>query len=330
MKILKAFNKSRWNKEPGFFEVWYLTFNNRKTLDGFWIRFTLVVPKNVLESPFLNLWFTGFREEKIISAISQNYKISECEFSDEMIKIKDSYLTEGETRGEITSTSNKIFWDLRFTDGGEFLHLPSQIYNMPVLHSYIVSPNLSFEINGKINIDGEEIEIDGIGTQSHIWGKEMPDSWIWAHTDSFESHKGVFELLSAETTYGPIGKISASRIYLRFEDEEFSFFTLKNLAFKECSLFPEYMFFATGKRYKIEGKLFADKGSFAQYNYPMPSNKEVFCLNTECGSINIVVYKRESIFKPFVYYTVLKNIGLTHFEFGLGHKNEDIPLLNPH
>lgn len=330
MNSLKSYNKTRWNKEPGFFEVWYLTFNNQKTQEGFWIRFTLVVPKNVMESPFLNVWFTGFRKDKITSIISPNYKISECEFTDEIIKIKNSYFTEGETKGEISSDLNKVVWELKFTDGNEFLHLPAQLYNIPILHSYLASPNLSFEIKGKITINDEEVEIDGKGTQSHIWGKEMPDRWIWAHTDSFESHSGVFELLSAETQYGPFGNLSASRIYLKFDDEEFSFFTVRNLAFKECSLFPEYIFFATGKKYKIEGKLYADKKSFAQYNYPMPTNKEVFCSNTECGSINIVVYKRDSIFKPFVYYTVLKNHNLTYFEFGKNHKNEDIPVLNSH
>lgn len=328
MKSLRASAKSRWNREPGFFEVWYLTFNDGRTGDGYWIRFTNVVPKNVMESPYLNLWFTAFRKDGIVSIISENIKTREARFTDERIEIKDSFLSNDKTEGEIITTQHRVKWDLSIKDGIEFLHLPQQLYQIPLLHSYIASPNLSFEIEGKITIDGEELEISGRGTQSHIWGREMPDKWVWAHTEYFENHRGLLELLSVETDFGILGRVSSTRIFLRFEEEEFSFITINNLGFKDCSLFPEYIFFATGKKYKIEGKLYASKDRFAQYNYPMPSKKEVFCSNTERGSINIVVYKRETILRPFVYYTVLKNDGLTHYEFGRDRKIEDIPLLN--
>ncbi len=330
MNTLKTSARLRWDKEPGFFEVWYLTFNDSKTGDGYWIRFTLVVPRNVLDSPFLNLWFTAFRDDGNISVISENYKISECNFSDEKIQIKDSFLSDSKTEGSITENNHKIRWELSLNDGGEFLHLPAYLYQIPVLHSYLASPNISFEIKGSITIDGDTKEIDGKGTQSHIWGRELPDNWIWAHTDNFENHRGFFEFLSVKTHLGLPGNISSTRIHLKFEDEEFSFFTLKNLYFKECLLFPEYLFFATGKRYKIEGKLYSEKNRFVQYDYPMPSNKEIFCSNTERGSLNIVVYKRESILKPFVYYTVLKNSNLTHYELGSNKKNQEIPVLNQH
>ncbi len=329
MNILRTSARSRWNKEPGFFEVWYLTFNDSKTGEGYWIRFTLVVPKNVMESPFLNLWFTAFKREKIISVISENYKISECGFSDEKIQIKNSYLSSDITEGEVSDKEHRIKWQLNIGEGPELLHLPSHIYQIPLLHSYLASPNISFEIKGKVEIDGNETEISGKGTQSHIWGREMPERWIWAHTDNFENHKGFFELISVESRFGPLGQVSSSRILLRFEEEEFSFLTLNNIKFKECPVFPEYIFFATGKKYKIEGKIYSEKKNFIQYHYPMPSNKEVFCTNTECGSVNIVVYKRDSLFKPFVYYTVLKNTGLTHFEFGSSRKIEEIPVSNP-
>ncbi|MCX7958022.1 MAG: hypothetical protein N3B13_03165 [Deltaproteobacteria bacterium] len=330
MNILRTSARSRWKKEPGFFEVWYLTFNDSKTKEGYWIRFTLVVPKNVMESPFLNLWFTAFRGEQIISEVSENYKISLCNFSDEKIQISEAFLSPDYTEGEIAGRKHRIRWKLNIGDGFEFLHLPSQLYQIPLLHSYLASPNLSFEIKGTVEIDGEVINIDGRGTQSHIWGREMPDRWIWAHTDNFENHKGFMELISVETHLGPVGKVSSSRLFLRFDDEEFSFITLNNLGFRGCSVFPEYIFFATGRKYKIEGKLYSEKKNFVQYHYPMPSNKEIFCTNTEIGSLNIVVYKRDSLFRPFVYYTVLKNTGLAHFEFGDSKKNEELPVINPH
>lgn len=328
MNILRTSAKSRWNKEPGFFEVWYITFNDQETGDGYWIRFTLVVPKNVMESPFLNIWFTAFKKDGIISIISENYRFSECSFSDEHIKIGNSLLTTNTTEGEVLNKFHRAKWNLTIGDGAEFLHLPSLIYQIPILHSYLASPNISFPIKGKIEIDGIESEIEGRGTQSHIWGREMPDKWIWAHTDNFENHNGFFELISVETHLGPLKNASSSRIFLRFEDEEFSLITLNKIGFKDHTSFPEYLFFATGKKYKIEGKLYGDLKKFIQYHYPMPTNKEVFCTNTECGSLNIVIYKRDSLLKPFVYYTVLKNTGLTHFEFGSSNKNTEIPISN--
>ena len=328
MEILKAFNKSRWNREPDFFEVWYLTFNDTKTRDGYWIRFTLVVPKNIFDSPFLNVWFTAFRSDGVISAISENFKISESDFSEEHIKIGESYLKGDTTSGRISSGNHNISWDLRMSDGGEFLHLPRQIYDIPVLHSYLASPNVSFDISGNINIDGKDIEISGRGTQSHIWGRQMPDNWIWAHSENFENHKGFMELISINTRMGILGDISSTRILIKFDEEEFSFTTIKDIGFKDCSVFPEYLFFATGRKYKIEGKLYCDRNRFIQYNYPSPSRKEVYCTNTETGSCSIVVYKRDSITKPFVYYTVLKNSGFTHYEFGGLRRNEQISVAN--
>ncbi|MCX7945163.1 MAG: hypothetical protein N2746_11715 [Deltaproteobacteria bacterium] len=328
MNTLRQSAKARWNKEPGFFEVWYLTFNDSNSGDGYWIRFTLVVPKNVMESPFLNIWFTAFTKDGIISVISENFKMSDCVFSDEKVQIKDTYLTSNHTKGYIFGKTHNVKWDLIMESGDEFLHLPVQLYRIPILHSYLASPNISFEIKGKVEIDDKTFEISGKGTHSHIWGREMPDRWVWAHTDTFENHRGYLELISVETHLGAIGKVSSSRIYLRFDDEDFSFITINNVLFKESIAFPEYTFSATGRKYRIEGKLYSEKKNFVQYNYPMPSNKEVFCTNTECGSVNIVVFKRESVLQPFVYYTVLKNNGLTHYEFGGSKKNDEILISN--
>lgn len=331
MHKLKPFNISRWSNEPDFFEIWYYTFNDLSSKNSFWIRLTLVVPKNVLDTPYLNLWFTAFlKDGEIVSSISENFKVSDCKFLEDKIIVGRSFISEESIEGEIYTPKEdkKIYWSLKISGGSEFLHLPSFIYNLPLLHSYVASPNLSFEINGEIGISDQKFEIKGKGTQSHIWGRMMPDSWVWAHSDNFEHHNGCMEILSAHTNLPILNQVSMTRLFLEFEDEKFNFLTFNGIRFKEYTIFPEYLFFAAGEKYKIEGKLYADRKRFAQYHYPMPSNKEVYCANTEVGSLNIVVYKRDGILKPFHYYTVLKNEGLTHYEFGSGGIIQDIPLLN--
>ncbi len=44
-----------WNKQPGHYEVWYVTLTDPETGLGFWIRYTMVAP--LKGSATCSLWF---------------------------------------------------------------------------------------------------------------------------------------------------------------------------------------------------------------------------------------------------------------------------------
>src|SRR5215813_9514667 len=124
-------NVMRWQRQPGHYEVWYLTLNHRPTETGFWIRYTLEAPLH--GDAYAQLWFSCFdvREPARAFAINRKFTIAKLAHTAEPfeLEIGDSVLRHGSARGTLSGAGHTAEWDLAWAPPVDaHHHLPKVIY----------------------------------------------------------------------------------------------------------------------------------------------------------------------------------------------------------
>ena len=143
------------------------------------------------EQPTCALWFVLF------DADAAGPRATKRQFgADELsappgsyIRVADASLGDGRANGRIETPALDASWDLTFSDDHEpFHHLPRDfLYRAPLPKTKFLSPYPDALFDGRIELDGERIEIDGWrGMIGHNWGAEHAERWVWMQGSGFE------------------------------------------------------------------------------------------------------------------------------------------------
>ena len=154
-----------------------------------WIRHT--VHKRPGETPTCALWFVLFDSEAAAPrATKRQFGADElADPPDCYIRVADATLTDGRATGRVATDVLEAKWDLTFADSHEpFHHLPRDfLYRAPLPKTKLLSPYPDAVFSGRIELDGEAIEIEGWrGMIGHNWGAEHAERWIWIQGSGFE------------------------------------------------------------------------------------------------------------------------------------------------
>jgi len=201
-------NLPRWDfGKKGFYEVYYLQWNDPAQKIAGWVRYTLLSP--VTGSPAASLWavfFDGDHPEGTL-ALKKDFSL------DSVTREKDFfYLAFGSSaifqdgmRGEIEQNAQKIGWNLKYgDDGGDhetiLTHLPSPFYHLPFPKTKLTAPRFQTSISGDWSVGSRSWKLNSVPAhQSHFWGTESAESWTWASQDimltSSLGHQNSFWLI---------------------------------------------------------------------------------------------------------------------------------------
>lgn len=204
-------------------EVWYGLITDMEGGQAFWYRFTLLSTKN------------GYREARVWAAltgeqeffVTERYGLDSVELTSESVAIGDSHLTpeqveielqDEDVRGRFSVTSDDVvFTPLR---SGLVTRLAVAFLGSNQHWSY----NQSTHANGELQYD-----MDGGGKlrfkeapahQGHTAGTGMPGSWVWMHSNCFDSDIAIEALKNRGRT----------SVCLRVEDETYLFNRLHHVA----------------------------------------------------------------------------------------------------
>jgi hypothetical protein len=110
-------NRRRWNGQPGFYEVWYLTLNHRPSQTGAWLRYTLEAPLS--GEPHAALWFAHFdaRDPERTFAIHRELPAGEMVAKDSpfAVSLPGALLGHDRARGALAGGGHRAAWDLTWT-----------------------------------------------------------------------------------------------------------------------------------------------------------------------------------------------------------------------
>ncbi|MCS6913863.1 MAG: tocopherol cyclase family protein [Myxococcales bacterium] len=325
-------NHMAWNRQPGHYEVWYITLTHRKTGTGFWIRYTLEAPEPQVGSPYAQLWFCrgDAQDPSRTFGINRRYPIDLLEVGQDpfSLRIGPARMDRSSLSGIVRGGGHEASWDLRFLPATRtHFHLPSFAYARggSLVDTVVFSPNLSIPLRGTITVDGQTYDFDGDpGGQTHLWGRKHAYAWAWAHCNAFDTGDNhgvaVLEALTVQLRRGPVvlPKLTVLSVYPDGLSGE-------ELAFKEPWQIPlarssyrtgSYHLLAKGPTVKVEATLTCRPEDMVLTEYVDPDGEPAYCHNTVVSSCDLRLWRRRYPGAPWRPWRHLSTRSGAHWEWG--------------
>ncbi|HEY3359207.1 MAG TPA: hypothetical protein VGQ83_38515 [Polyangia bacterium] len=293
-------NRIVWDRQPGRYEVWFVTCNHRASETGFWIRHTLSAPAAGQGEPVCQLWFARFdgRHPAETFAINRKLPITDLTAADEPFEIRvgEASLREDGLRGAIEGDGHRAEWDLQFVPASRsVLTLPRLAYRTARTDTKFLSPNFSVPLRGRLVADGREYVFDhDRATQCHIWGKKHAHAWAWGHVCGFVEDEGVgLDVLSVTLKKGPVVLPRLTVATLRDGGEDERLTQPWHLPFGHGEWYGGAFYFRAGSAtVQIEGSFTASPADMVVAQYTDPDGEPAYCHNTEIATARLVVRRR--------------------------------------
>ncbi|HVV87913.1 MAG TPA: hypothetical protein VHE35_32960 [Kofleriaceae bacterium] len=325
----EADNRRQWDgHSPGRYEVWYLTFNDPATGDGFWIRYTLEAPADGHGEPYAQLWFarfasaSGAEPARATFGINRRQPIATMTAVDEpfSVTIGANRLAHDAARGALSGGGHAAEWDLQWTPNPRTMHwLPSVMYRRGgVGETTVLSPSPDVSLRGTVVVDGRTYTLDGApGGQTHLWGRKHAFAWGWAHCNAFDGAPGLaLELLTVRLRRRGLTLPWLTLATLRTPDEELAWnrFDQAIVSPRPVCETGRLRFAAVGLTAKLEGELTAPPERFVRAEYADPDGEPAWCHNTCAADLKLTLSRR--VRGRWKVERELASAGRAHFELG--------------
>jgi hypothetical protein len=312
--------------KAGHYESFYLKLTQPGGGKGAWIRHT--VHKRPKEAATCALWFVLFDSQAAgPRATKRQFGADELDAPEgSYIRVADATLGDGKAAGRISTDVLEAKWDLSFSDKHEpFHHLPREfLYRAALPKTKFLSPHPDAVFNGRLEVGGEEIEVDGWrGMVGHNWGSEHAERWVWVQGCGFEgrSPEDYFDMAVGRIKVAGMTTPWVGNAMLMLDGEEHRLGGFDHIPSTEVNEEPTgARFELKGKRVKLTGSVRAPAKDFVAWIYADPKGPEHNTLNCSISDLQLDV---ELDGKPAQRLTVSRAAA---YEFGTRDKDHGIPL----
>ncbi len=298
----EADNQLRWDgAERGFYEVYYLKWNDRASNTAAWVRYTLTSPLRGLAEPYCELWgiFFDAAEPKNHFAVKNRFAISKlsCGASPFELRIGDAQLRHDACRAKVVDAGSgrSLSWDVRFdSEDPTHRYFPSAwLYQHRFPKTKLLSPHCNARFSGVVETGDRRIEFaNAPGQQTHIWGTKHAHRWVWGHCNAFEEDPGaVWEGLTAQLKLGPVASPRLSLFYLKAGGEVHHFNDLPRwLSNKGQWELGKWRFRFGNESIRVEGEIDAPYDSLVGVRYLDPDGDPLWCSNSKVAPIRLALH----------------------------------------
>ncbi len=301
-------NWLRWDgKQRGWYEVYFLKFNDLQSQSAGWIRYTMTSPRPGEGEPRCELWgmFYDAQDPGRNLAVKQTFpidRLSEKKNDFELI-IADARLSGRACSGKIESaeSGHSLEWDLQFKSSGDVLyHFPYQrMYSLPLPKTKLLCPHFNARFTGELIVDGRRIDlVDAPGQQEHMWGSQHGLRWAWGHCNSFaEDPEAVWEGLDAQVKIGPITSPHLKLFFLNAFGQSYRMNSLAGMLKNKSSWrLDGWNFEASAPGVRLLGELSLRPDDLIGVGYLDPGGEKLWCSNTKVASMKLRLF--DSVGKP--------------------------------
>jgi hypothetical protein len=311
--VSESDNLPVWRGGAGAWEAWHLTFTDRASGDGYWIRFTVNAPEEGV--PTGVVWFARFSRTDPggTFGIHRPYDRYELSLSPDTFRvaIADSLIRSGETRGTLAGDGHEVRWHLKFPTGDPSYRLLPGLFYRSGLGPTPISPNVDTRFSGWITIDGERFEIrEAPGQQGHVFGSRLGLRWAWAHCSDFLDEEAVLHALTAQGQRGLVTTPFLTFVGVRWQG---SWIRLSKLSRRRDFGLGSWRVDLGSRRYRITGRIEAPPGDLLRARYDDPDGSARYCHNTEIASCRLALFERRA--GGFDEVALLESRGTTHAEW---------------
>lgn len=306
---MRSLNVPRWTgSSRGFYEVWFLKLNHRKSGRALWVRYALLSPRESGVGPRGEVWAMSFDPKDAAGhrALKVNVPMGDVRVGGEgLVAIGSSILGDGAARGEARGDGVSIVWDLTYTStGGEYTHIPRIVELLGIVDTAATSPHVDARFHGRFTVDGETVECDGEpGMQGHLWGRKYGEEWSWCHVNAFEGEGDlVVEAVSGPVRLPLLGRRVLTTGFVRYGGVEHHFNAIGDAFASEASYdLGRYRFTVGDQRRRFVAELTARPEAIIGVAYTDTDETQVHCANSKIADCTVSVEERDGpgwIFLP--------------------------------
>jgi hypothetical protein len=322
--------------KAGHYESFYIKACRPGGGRGIWIRHT--VHKRPGAEPNASIWFALFdREADGPRATKVTVPASELSVPPGgWIEVAGAEIGPGYARasavtypsmgsGASGAAEGALSWDLTFAGDAEpCKYLPSdRLYETRLPKTKFVAPYPDARFDGRLEIDGETIELDGWpGMIGHNWGSEHAERWVWLEGTGFAgSPETYFDAGAARIKLGPwiTPWVPAGMLMLEGKAHRLGGFgQVRDAAIEESA--GECSFVLPGKDIVVRGKVSAPKKDFVGWVYADPKGPEHHTINCSVADLELTVER------PTLPPLRLALPGGGAYELGMREADHGIPI----
>ena len=204
----------RWQGQPHRLEVWYATFTDPRTEDGYWLHHEVVAPD--VGDAYAHGWIAVFPAGQAPDAWRFGPAPPD-EPGPAWFSAAGASVDEAALRGG----AGDAMWDLTYTDTSAPLYtFPSWSWEKEVLPASQIVPFPTARFSGTVSFAGRVAELDGaIGALARIYGHGNAERWGWLHADLGSGD--VLEVVAgAPRKRGPVAIPPVPLVQLRLDGED--------------------------------------------------------------------------------------------------------------
>jgi hypothetical protein len=280
--------------KAGHYESFYIKACRPGGGQGIWIRHT--VHKRPGSEPNASIWFVLFdREAGGPRATKATVPTAELSVPVGLwIRVDRAEIGPGRASGSIETEALKASWDLTFAGDAEpCKYLPADwLYGAPVPRTKFVAPFPSARFDGRLEVDGQEIEMKGWpGMIGHNWGSEHAERWVWLEGTGFPGSPDTYfdagaariEIGRRTTPWLPSGMLVLDGEAHRLG----GFGKIRSAAVKETPTACEFTL--PGKDIVVRGRVSAPRKDFVGWVYADPKGPEHHTVNCSVSDLELTV-----------------------------------------
>jgi hypothetical protein len=280
--------------KAGHYESFYIKACRPGGGQGIWIRHT--VHKRPGAEPNASIWFVLF-DRGADGPRATKVTVPAAELSaptGSWIEVDGAEIGPGRATGAVDTDAVKASWDLSFSGDAEpCKYLPSdRLYKTRLPKTKFVAPYPDARFDGKLEIDGETIEIGGWpGMIGHNWGTEHAERWVWLEGTGFDgSPDTYFDAGAARIKLGPWTTPWVPSGMLMLEGKAHrlgGFGQIREATIEESA--GECSFVLPGEDIVVRGKVTAPKKDFVGWIYADPKGPEHNTINCSVSDLELTV-----------------------------------------
>ena len=289
--------------KAGHYESFYIKACRPGGGQGLWIRHT--VHKRPGAEPNASIWFVLFdREAEGPRASKVTVPAAELSVpAGSWIRIGGAEIGPGYARSAVpfvrmatkrNSGTGMVAWDLTFAGDAEpCKYLPADwLYEAPVPRTKFVAPFPNARFDGRLEIDGTEIDISGWpGMIGHNWGAEHAERWVWLEGTGFEgSPDTYFDAGAARIAIGSKTTPWIPSGMLMLDGEPHRLGGLGQIRAASIAESPTACEFTLpGRDIVVHGKVSAPAKDFVGWIYADPKGPEHNTINCSVADLELTV-----------------------------------------
>jgi hypothetical protein len=309
----------------GHYESFYIKACRPGGGQGIWIRHT--VHKRPGTEPSASIWFVLF-DRRAEGPRATKVTVPAAELSapaGSWIRVDRAEIGPGKASGSVEAEALNASWQLSFAGEAEpCKYLPADwLYGAPVPRTKFVAPYPDARFSGRLQIDGEEIALDGWpGMIGHNWGSEHAERWVWLEGTGFgDSPDTYFDAGAARVKIGrrTTPWLPSGMLVLEGEPHRLGGFgKIGSTSIEPAPTACEFTL--PGKDIVVHGRVSAPKKDFVGWVYADPKGPEHNTLNCSVADLELTVERPAE--QP---RKLMLNAGGA-YEFGMRETDHGIPI----